>query len=310
MFLLIIINRLGKGVMDYPMRQAPRLYALPEHRIPQEAVSHFLTDIRQCLVSNQHEGSFGSLFGVGISADTTILCCVFGSRTPEKFIAPKELTYEWPRGFRIPVLVTKDYICPAFAPPRSWVSAVKNAQRIDLSGYSIGQGCDLQEAGSFGFFAENARQEIYGFTAAHCTPTAKPGDEIVSPSCAELTGRLKVALRHTSLSPPPRLPARQRLQKEVESLLREFTPIESEDGCEIDNELQRKRIMLNGKCLGTVIGKSAAPKSAIVQEHNVRLTAQKSKPFALPRCEENSAGSEGTIPSRIEWCCFKILEDR
>lgn len=294
--------------MNRPFGPEPRLYPFQGEGLPRETFSHFLREIRQCLENNKHADSYGALFGIGLSPKTAIQCCIIGSRTPEKFFYPKELIHE---GFRVPVFLQEDYIWPAaVAPPHSWVKTVKHAEKIDLSGYSVGLSRDTVEAGSFGFYAGNRERNIYGFTAAHCTPTAKSGDEVVSPSSLELTGRLQVALPYTSFSSASRK-VTQKVQKEVEVMLREFTPEECENGCEIYNhELLGKRIILDGKPFGTIVRKKVIHKSGIIHQHNARLIAENHPDFMLPGLEKESEEIKENIPSRIEWCCFNVLEDR
>jgi hypothetical protein len=293
----------------------PRLYALSVKLISPRVISHFLQDIHRCLLSNKHTGSFGSLFNVGISANTKVMCCVFGSRTPEKFVAPKELICE---GTSVPVLIIEDSANEATAsnhPPSNWVNKpIRHAVEIDLSGYSVGQQGDMEEAGTFGFYGE-IDKSIYGFTAAHCTPRAEYGSTIASPSTRELTGRLAVAVQYTSFSPKPirKLTARE---TEVKSLLRDWRTEDSDEGCEIremadSGEVRERRIKLHGREFGTVRGKSSAYVSDVLEEHNRRLGQQQALDFDLPEDEdrlEEEVGRERL--SRIEWCCFEVLGDR
>ena len=112
----------------------------------------------------------------------------------------------------------------------------------------------MEEAGSFGFYGNVDKTELYGLTAAHCTPRARPGSTIVSPSTLELTGRLRYAARYISFAPNPLRTVRARdSEEEVISLLRDWQNEESEGGYEIREPLiadgirGRKIVILHAK---------------------------------------------------------------
>src|SRR5438046_1735706 len=109
--------------MNRPFGPEPHLYALSVRSTSRGVISQFLQDIRRVLLNNKHADSFGSLINVGISTNTQVMCCVFGSRTPDKFIAPKRLTCE-NISEDVVVLVTKDSINKAATLsrlPASWL---------------------------------------------------------------------------------------------------------------------------------------------------------------------------------------------
>jgi hypothetical protein len=302
--------------MDRSFGPEPRLYALSMQAIPIPVVSQFVQDIRKYLLENKHVDSFGSLFDVGVSANTKVMCCVFGSKTPDKFGAPTELIS---KEIRVPVLVINDSISAAAlsnSPPPSWINQpVHHASKIDLSGYSVGQQGDMDEAGSFGFYAEMSQQVIYGFTAAHCTPRAEKESIIVSPSTRELTGRLQAAVRYTTFAPHPirKVAARE---AEVRSLLSDWKIEDFNEGCEIidrveGDKIQARRIKLDGRYFGAVKGKSATYKGGILDEHNRRLDSQMAIGFGLPESVDGLEEEDVNRKlSRIEWCCFEVSKDR
>ena len=97
---------------NQPFEFYPTLSAATMESIPRQALSHFLQRIRKTLEDNEHADSFGSLFNVGISQNTRVICCAFASKTPKEFKAPKYLTWE---GTTISVLVIGDSIQDAGA---------------------------------------------------------------------------------------------------------------------------------------------------------------------------------------------------
>jgi hypothetical protein len=306
--------------MNQPFGPEPRLYALPVSCISRRAFSQFLREIQRCLVQNKHAESFGSLFNVGISTNTKVMCCVFGSRTPETFIAPTELICE---GTSVPVLIIEDSVNDAAtsSPPSRWINKpVHYAEKIDLSRYNVGQQGDMEEAGSFGFYGNNDKGTCYGFTAAHCTPRAEDGSIIVSPGTRELTGRLEVALQYTPFAPKPGRILRTK-EEEVKSLLEFWQSEDSDKGCKIcekmeSGEIRERTIKLLGRKFGTVKGKSATYMKGVLEEHNRRLDPsnfdhEKTLNFHLPY-DENvlQKGEDGGKCSRVEWCCFEVMSDR
>jgi hypothetical protein len=299
--------------MNRPFGPGPRIYSqLSAISIPRDAFLNFLHKIRACLMTNKHVHSYGSLFNIGMSANTSVICCVFGTRTPGLFKAPMEMIYE---EISIPVLIVSDSIDnTAITPPDSWINKpVRHAFEIDLGGYSLGQEGDVEEAGSFGFYGDVDKTELYGFTAAHCTPRARPGSTIVSPSTLELTGRLGCAARYTSFAPNPLRTIHAR-EEEVISLLKDWQNEESEDGYEIREPLisggiRERRLKLNGRRFGMVVATSASYISGVLEEHNSRLHQQNLK-FNLPDDSDITGAGNGTTSSRIEWCCFEVSKDR
>lgn len=304
----------------------PRLYALSVESTPKGVMSRFLQEIRRYLVVNKDPDSFGSLFNVGVSTNTKVMCCVFGSRNPNKFKAPKELIYG---DTSVPVLIIADSVNEAATsngPPTSWVTKpVRSSVKIDLSGYSVGQKGDMDEAGSFGFYGDIDKKAFYGFTAAHCTPKAEYGSIIVSPSTRELTGRLEVAVQYTSFAPTPKW-IQPRKEAEVRALLGEWSTEDSDEGCKVreihdSGEIRERRIILTGPQLGIVRGKSATYVREVLEKHNRLLNQQllgqqdlqqhKVSNFHLPY-NENGLGEEKGRErfSRIEWCCFEVSEER
>lgn len=305
--------------MNHPFGPEPRLYALSVSCVSRRVISQILREIRRCLVQNRHADSFGSLFNVGISTNTKVMCCVFGSRTPDKFIAPTELICE---GISVPVLIIEDSVNEAAAsnPPSSWVNkAVHYAEKIDLSGYSVGQQGDMEEAGSFGFYGNTNKKACYGFTAAHCTPRAEDECIIVSPSTRELTGRLEVAVQYTSFAPNPVRIVRAR-EDEVQLLLRAWQSEDSDEGCRIreiteSGEIRERTIKLLGQKFGKVKGKSATYVEGVLEKHNGRLDQHNfdegtAVNFHLPDDDNVLQGEGGEKYSRIEWCCFEVSSDR
>ena len=298
----------------------PRLFALSVRLVSKKAISQFVGDIRRVLEKNKQADSFGSLFNVGISKNTRVICCVFGSTTPDKFLAPTELTCE---GISASVLVIQDSINgtgTSSSAPTSWLNQpVRDAMKIDLSGYSVGEQGDMEEAGTFGFYGDDDERVIYGFTAAHCTPRADRGSVIVPPSTRELTGRLEAIVSYTSFAPNPRRIHSQR-ESEVKSLLENWTNEECREGCLIRERIEsdegsrtrEREVKLLGRKLGTVEGKSATYKFNIVEEHNRRLEEEKVRGFDLSdiQRELQEEGGDRETLSRIEWCCFEVLKER
>lgn len=298
----------------------PRLYALSVRSVSKKAISQFVGDVGRVLEKNKQAGSFGSLFNVGISKNTRVMCCVFGSTTPDKFLAPTELTCE---GISASVLVIQDSINRTGTlgdAPASWLNQpVHDAMEVDLSGYSVGEQGDMEEAGTFGFYGGDDERVIYGFTAAHCTPQADRGSVIVSPSARELTGRLENIVPYTSFAPNPRRIHSQR-ESEVRSLLGNWINEECREGCLIRERIEsdegsparERKVKLLGWKLGTVKGKSATYKFNIVEEHNRRLEEEKARGFNLSDIQNELHEEEGSRKtlSRIEWCCFEVLRDR
>lgn len=306
--------------MDRTFGPEPRLYALSVRSMSKKVISQFIRDIRRVLEKNKHADSFGSLFNVGISTNTRVMCCVFGSSTPDQFLAPRELVCE---GISASVLVIQDCIngtATSSRAPASWLNRpVREAVEIDLSGYSVGEQGDMEEAGTFGFYGDDDERAIFGFTAAQCTPGADRGSVIVSPSTCELTGRLEAAVTYTSFAPNPKRIHSQR-EAEVESLLKNWINEECHEGCLIRECMEsdegvrtrERKVKLLGRKFGTVKGKSETYKGNILEEHNRRLGEEKVPGFDLPEIPRELQEEEGsgTTLSRIEWCCFEVSIDR
>ena len=329
--------------MDHPMGPyQPRLYAASMDSIPLIALSEILQYIGEVLTEHKHAGSYGSLFNVGISRNTRVLCCVFGSETPKEFSARKQLVSG---ESSISVLIIKDSIretgtseagsvkagVPTHQTPfsnrfqdleLSWRNRpVKADKKISLSGNTVGEQGDLQDAGTFGFYGVDDKQTVYGFTAAHCTPIATANEKyvIVSPSTLELTCRFChiISLRK-------KLSAT--VAEERDALLRSSQ--DSEEGCEFSG----RKVKIIGEEFGIMIASSATRKSRIMEQHNERLRREHEE------AEENSAMHEGEVreknkqplteqspyfalfddtevpstgnPSLVEWCCFEVKKER
>jgi len=282
--------------------------------VPRTITPQLLKEIGIILKRNKHPGSFGSIFDVGISTNTRVTCCVFGSKSPGTFVVAKELCCG---KASIPVLVIEDMIdntTISKMPPTNWLKMIRHANNgmVDLSGYSVGLEGDVNEAGSFGFYGVH-KEKIYGFTAAYCTPGAQQGSVIVSPSTRELTCRLQTAVRYTSFSPEgSKIGPSPGKQKEVEDLLGRWTQADSTPGCEIvervgsgeSQKIKNREIMLLGEPFGTVKAISSTYKLDVLEEHNQRLRGLNAELFTLPG--EGDLGQGGRIRSLVEWCCFEV----
>ena len=298
--------------MDRTFGPEPHLYAVSVGSMSRTVVSQFLQDIRDVLKANKHPNSFGSIFDVGISTNTRVMFCVFGSKSPDKFNVDPELRYE---GISIPVVVVEDAITDAALDPTrlpNWQKNIRDAT-VDLCGYSVGHEGVVSDAGSFGFYGVH-QGEIYGFTAAHCTPGAGPECVIVSPSTVELSGRLQYIAPYTSFNPGPPMHHSPSKQREVERLLKKYRREDSSPGCDIILEPggPPREIKLLGQQLGTVKAISATNKKlGVIEKHNQRLQELQVQ-FLLPidHRDFEQAIQNNTTLSRVEWCCFEVLNYR
>lgn len=263
-----------------------------------------LEEIGKIVEDNKHLGSYGVILRLGISPNTKVHCCIFGSKEPKEFRGPPRI---FGKGISLPVLIVKDWtrtLSTTSDVHDSWkkVPVLPLKNKIDLSGQSVGLQGDTTEAGSFGFYAKDAK-ETYGLTAAHCVPRAQSGDKIVSPSALELTSRLDFIKDHTDVSLTPHRKSLQNAERKEEAmkLLGAMHRKESLGGCVILEDFQRKEVILSGPIFGEVIASQLDHKEDLLLLHNRQLVDQRKKDFTLPG---------GLRATQVDWALFKVSGDR
>ena len=94
--------------------------------------------------------------------------------------------------------------------------------------------------------------------------------------------------------------------------------MDSDNGCLIRERaksddgyrIQERKVKVLGRKFGTVREKSTTYKSGMLEDHNRRLEEQQAPGFDLPGDRDGLVEEESGRFSRIEWCCFEVLEER
>ena len=286
--------------LEYPVFDQPMggqyIAALKLGDLSTKEMRPILDFIQLTMLKYCQTGSFGTI--IIFSPDSVlppIPTIVFGFPQP-----PPNIQTTLPVSNRlIPIHIFNEGLESCISAPLTWTNRVpKHHDVLTVCDASLGVSNDLTEARSFGGFWKTASGTVYGLTAGHAV-TGSGKEQICSPSCVEVTERLRSIIRYTTYDQAPII-LKRGLQLEAQSILSKYDKTPSAYGVEVRGYTHK--IVLSGPRLGEQKAQDRTYQEGVVNAHNRQLRELSLPQFSLP--------TQAVMKTKMDWSIFEMDDTR